>query len=316
MTDAQDDLYGDLNKIAVFRKFAEEATKNSHTAIKQVWAALFTGGTFALLHQFDRWVKWLERVFSLLAAHAPPAELLFEIQALALSLLLFVVYLLTFYRFYVGNIRVFDMKYDEVFKFISALHDDKNWNRPGSVPPETDYQGLLDYGSRLSKRETFLLMMTTLLVVFLTVTPLNPLKFLVTYLFLLTFDLGWMLLGSDGPSFFSARLYGVFGALLPEHLIEEVFPEYATARWHRNNRICLMLLLVVLLLYALFSLGDYPSSGTALPILLWCGGAIAFMNCWVDLRDTWAFYNPKFSLAYASVAVGAKLAVKPAKPAQ
>ena len=49
--------YAGLKKIAIFRSFAEEATKNSHNARKMVWAILFTGGTFQLLHSFDEWLE-------------------------------------------------------------------------------------------------------------------------------------------------------------------------------------------------------------------------------------------------------------------
>lgn len=319
------DQYSNINRVAVFRKFAEDATKNSHATIKQVWAILFTGGTFALLHSFD---ALIDCTFTALPPTLPVdypsiddhnyCILLHHNWLLfALSLVLFIVYLATFYRFYVGNIRVFDMKYDEVFKFVNNLHDKKNWkNQNGDPPPTTDYQNLLNYSTRLSKPETFQLMINTLVIVYLTVLPLNPPRFLGVYAILLACDLLWMLNKDDGTQLFFRKLFfelfkkpppelieEVFPQYAPPpELIEEVFPQYATDRWHENNKFCLLYLLVILGFYGLISYGNYPGGGATFEqFLLCCGAAVALINCYIDLRYTWDFYNPKFSQAHQNV---------------
>jgi hypothetical protein len=310
-----------FDKVAVFRSFAEAATKNSHATIKQVWTILFTGGTFALLHSFYQWVISVEDIFDgsldpigpqswCDRFHFDPSAMAcwgerhgMELSTLAMSFLLFVVYLLTFYRFYVGNIRVFDMKYDEIFKFINTLHKADNWDGgPDNLKKNLDYKRLLDYSTRLSGTETFQLMINTLVIVFLTVLPLNPLMFLFAYLILLVLDMRWIRKGEEGGQhFFSDRFFEEFGGSPPKELIEEVFPKYATDRWHKNNGFCFLYLLFILIFYLMISCGDYKGGEQVQQLLLWCGAGVAFLNCYVDLHDTWDFYNPKFSQAHESV---------------
>lgn len=304
------DKYSNISRIAVFRKFAEDATKNSHATIKQVWAILFTGGTFALLHSFD---ALIDCTFTALPPGLPidyPSIddhnycILLHHNCLffALSFVLFIVYLATFYRFYVGNIRVFDMKYDEVFKFVNNLHDKKNWkDRKGAPPPIEDYQELLNYSTRLSKSETFQLMINTLIIVYLTVLPLDPLKFLIVYAILLAFDLVWM---RNKDEYFRNHFFEVFKkptSEFPRELIEEVFPQYAMDKWHENNKFCLLYLLAILGFYGLVWYGNYPGGATFKQFLLCCGAGVALINCYIDLRRTWDFYNPKFSQAHENV---------------
>jgi hypothetical protein len=310
-----------LDKVAVFRSFAEEATKNSHTTIKQVWTILFTGGTFALLHSFDRLIMSYENIIfdgsvdiigpqSWCGRHGMDLSTLvcwgerhgMELSTLTVSLLLFVVYLLTFYRFYVGNIRVFDMKYDEALKLINNYYKKDNWEgKPNDSKKNLDYQKLLNYSTRLTGAETFHLMINTLVIVYLTVLPLSPFKFLFVYLILLLLDMHWIWRSNKGEQhFLSDRFFEVFSKL-PRELIEEVFPKYATDRWHKNNRICFVILLFTLTFYMMISWGDYEGGEQVQQILLWCGAGVAFLNCYVDLHDTWDFYNPKFSQAHKSV---------------
>jgi hypothetical protein len=316
---------GVLDKVAVFRRFAEEATKNSHATIKQVWTILFTGGTFALLHSFDQLVISFEHIFDGSLDPNEPyiwcEQFQFDLSEIAcwverydlvlctlmVSLLLFVVYLLTFYRFYVGNIRVFDMKYDEAFKFIDSRYKEENWHngKPDNSKKDEDYQELLNYSTRLSGRETFQLMINTLVIVYLTVLPLSPFKFLLVYFILLILDMLWIWKSADRHQhFFQKRFFEEFETLPPKDLIEEVFPKYATSRWHINNVFFAIVLFLILIIYVWIF---FKSAGTLMQEweevgLLALGAMVALMNCVVDLMCTWGFYNPKFSLAYESVA--------------
>lgn len=104
----------------LFRKFAGTAIENSHGAIKQVWVALFAGGTFALIKSFDELMGcagFFDRPGTcngfLQKVHNCPSD---RVYLLLLLFTLYFVYILTFYRFYVGNVRVFDMRYIEVGK--------------------------------------------------------------------------------------------------------------------------------------------------------------------------------------------------------
>jgi hypothetical protein len=312
--EAQRRDYTGLNKIAVFRSFAEEATKNSHNTIKAVWTILFTGGTFALLHSFDEWLRSFEKIvfaFSADKGFVQWAELHGEELFISLlKLSLFLVYLLTFYRFYVGNIRVFDMKYDEVFKFVDNLHKTNNWKGKKEIEKEiaknSDYRSLLDYSTSLSGHEIFILMLGTLIIVYLTVLPLHPIKFLFFYWILLVVDLLWMLFG-ESEHFFERYFFDeVFAGEFPNPRAPNLprFPRYATRRWNRNNRVFAVAIGVVLTIY--ISIDYICTSPVALDLgkngLLGLAALLALANCIIDLVLTWDFYNPKFRVSYEVVA--------------
>ncbi|HWX82038.1 MAG TPA: hypothetical protein VNZ48_00435 [Xanthobacteraceae bacterium] len=329
---AQIDEYSYLNRPAVFRKFARKAAEKSHAVLKSCWMILFTGGTFALLHSFDEWVQSVEDMFksvdpigsqSFLELHG------IELFKAPLSFVLFVVYLLTFYRFYVGNIRVFDMIYDEVFEFIDSLHDEKNFQpndennsqpkRPAPESKDDEYGKLLEYSDNLIKWESFFLIMTALIVVFLTVTPLNPLKFLIVYFILLFFDILWLTADKlwvkyvaihqfdvrEARNFFRSKFKKVFGK--PGQACDKMFPSHALKTWEDNNIWFATVIFIILGTYCAIYYCYEPPPTNVPPLLrkeavelmvLWLGAAAALANCCIDLRKAWTFYHPTFSDAY------------------
>jgi hypothetical protein len=323
---AQLDEFSYLNKSAVFRKFARKSTEKSHAVLKSCWMILFTGGTFALLHSFDEWVQSIEDNFSRSVDAVGSQSFLeqhgVELFKAPLSLLLFIVYLLTFYRFYVGNIRVFDMIYDEIFEFIDSLHDEKNlkpdWTAPPAKVRDEEYEKLLKYSDNLIKWESFFLILTALIVVFLTVTPANPLKFLIVYSILLIADIFWLtadkiwvkyvaprqLNVSEARKFFKEKFKSVFGKSVEE--CDEMFPIHALEVWKENNIQFATIILVVLGLY--WTIYYWLPLPTDVPALLrkevvqlsvlWLGAVAAFANCWIDLKKARRFYHPTFSDAY------------------
>jgi hypothetical protein len=315
-----------LNKPAVFRKFARKATEKSHAVLKSCWMILFTGGTFALLHSFDDLIDckfYSTYTASELADNNHCRDIFASNSYFCLSVLLFIVYILTFYRFYVGNIRVFDMIYDEVFEFVDSLYDEKNLKSGRTAPPaeykDKEYENLLRYSDNIIKWESFFLILTALIVVYLTVTPLNPLKFLIVYFALLVADIFWLATDgiwvkygaprqfdvSEARKFFKEKFKSVFEG--PGEECEKMFPSYALMVWKRNNIWSATLILIILVMYSAIHFYYLPPPTDVSPLLqkesvelfaLWLGAIAAFANCWVDLKKAWAFYHPTFSGAY------------------
>jgi hypothetical protein len=153
----------------LFRKFAGTAIENSHGAIKQVWVALFAGGTFALIKSFDELMGcagFFDRPGTcngfLQKVHDCPSD---RVYLLFLLFTLYFVYILTFYRFYVGNVRVFDMRYIEVGKFVALLVDKQK------KPEEKDitYREFFEYIDKNSRMESIYLIFKTLVIISLTI---------------------------------------------------------------------------------------------------------------------------------------------------
>jgi len=297
-----------MKKVAIFRSFAREAIKNSHVSIKACWTILFTGGTFALLHSFDELVecKFPDLTSNLFVTSCSRVP---DNFSFGISMSLFLVYVLTFYRFYVGNIRVFDIRYDEVFKFIDSLHDPKNQlsaEQKDAEQEERDYDNLLEYSDRLGKEESLFLIIPALIIVYLTVTPSNPLKFLWVYLALLAADIIWLFWslrpwapGVKSREYLVTRFFDSFPELKGTPF-ERKLPETASTRWGVNNCVFAVVILVILLAHLAIGnkvcslhfcvLGDLACQ----EILLAAGALAALLNCGTDLIWTWDFYNPKF----------------------
>jgi hypothetical protein len=298
----------DSYDVAIFRKFAQKATKNSHNALKTCWTILFTGGTFALLHSFDDLIDckiYSGYVPSELADPSHCQDIFASYSYFFLSAVLFVVYVLTFYRFYVGNIRVFDMVYDEVFEYVASLHERDNQAVGGDdariLPEEikkeqeriknkndSEFQQLLTYSDSLMKWESFYLIVTVLIIVYLTVSPLNPLKFLIIYFALLVADIIWSADyfwsaadvvrrkmngvmvrlrwvnaistrnrgektrdAKKAREYFKDRFFEIFPKL-EDAGFERMFPSHAMRIWHINNLWCLYYIGLFLGCYLLF----------------------------------------------------------------
>jgi hypothetical protein len=95
------------------RAFASEAISNSHAGIKACWMIVFSAGTFAALSTMKD---------VLIQAHwfngtVPPDK--YIDQNLWICPLLFMVFVGTFLRFHIGGVRVFDIRYSEIFKLVN-----------------------------------------------------------------------------------------------------------------------------------------------------------------------------------------------------
>src|SRR6202035_4043667 len=176
----------------IFRKTAGTAIENSHVAIKQVWVVLFAGGTFALINSFDTLLGCAgifdQRANNLCGGFPSKDKLAFW-----LLVSFYLVYIMTFYRFYVGNIRVFDMRYIEVGKFISLLSEEKY----GASADEKDtlyrkfFTAIDDTGSRWW--DSIFLIFKTLVIISLTIEINSPRIFITIYFFVMVLDIIWMM---------------------------------------------------------------------------------------------------------------------------
>jgi hypothetical protein len=286
----------------IFYQFARKATGKSHEALKNCWVILFAGGTFALIHSFDDFINCSFFSWSLPQGYATSHPFCSDIKPynyyFFLSLLLFFVYGLTFYRFYVGNIRMFDIIYNEVFEFFDNLEKIKS----------VDRLKLLEYSGSLMKGESFFLILTAMIIVYLTVTPINPPKFLTTYLILLAADIAWMVWMKWSSSskttlevrgsYFSDEFETTFERLRHTKF-RKVFPSYAICIWNGNNIVFLVIIFIILATYRL--LFNHVNEETEL-LVLWCGAGAALLNCVLDIGCAWDFYHPKFTDAYKIVA--------------
>jgi hypothetical protein len=304
-----------VNKKKLFRKVAGEAIRNSHIAIKNCWMILFTGGTVALLNQFDRLTGCVftgaRHVNHCSDIHLNSTMSTFSHwYFVALYSSLIFVYFLTFYRFYVGNVRVFDIRYDEVFKFITSLSDKDI--RPNVDPNSEDaeYQALFSYSDVWIKKESVVLMLQTFLVIYLALLILHPLKFMLVYLLVLFVDcwwIAWSAFSAKGKNnlqtLFSEKFFEIFGELKErKETINKMFPSGAMSVWHKNNSIFAIILLPLVALSLLVDVDadavKYISSVAPKDVVvevLFALGAISMLaNCAADLWRARTFYSPLF----------------------
>lgn len=327
MSDEKPDLDRNLDKPAVFRSFAREAIKNSHASIKACWAILFTGGTFALLRSLDTWYEctfWNGEAAKSGYMHRYcmlPHDATFNFLYAPLPAIFSFVYVLTFYRFYVGNIRVFDMRYNEAFRFYDSIYEHRKKPIDSDIQDEADrkkakdYQTLLNYNDYLMKIESLVLIFVTFVIVYLTVTILDPSKFLWTYALLLFLDLVWMIALAWGGGRevrnnlqrqIVYRLYDLGDGSNSSdfrRLLEKMLPMYATDRWSYNNLIFLFVILLILVPYELIHwkliLLSWTDNTRIIDLFFfWVGAVAVLLNCVRDLWQTWDFYNPKFGKAH------------------
>lgn len=325
----------------LFRLAAVEAIKNSHNAIKSVWTILFTGGTFALLNSFDHVVECSlvdpsERAAATVGTGFPCKDLAYlsGYYGFPIYLGLIVVYVATFYRFYVGNIRVFDIRYNEAIEFVKNLAAKRS-----ETDQDAEYDWLLDYNDRWKKIENIYLMFKTLVIVYLTVSIANPLKFEVVYLLLLLMDILWIVSDWTGRNtrrlfryvrrklmerfcggissqtkeieepLYIKKFFGSFeksrqkgqgseGEKIPSGL-EKMFPQAAFRIWGRNNSVFAVLLCIFVVPLGLCHLGvhvfESPISHELETRILIGGVLLMLGNCVFDLGLTWDFYNPPYS---------------------
>jgi len=207
---------------------------------------------------------------------------------------LYLVYVLTFYRFYVGNIRVFDMRYIEVVKFIGLLGE----KQTSAVEKDSEYRTFFEYIDGNSRWESIYLIFKTLVIISLTIEINTPRNFMIIYLLLMVMDIVWIALTSPPTPYFRELFFKTLG-LNEDAGLGMNFPSRATELWKRNNIWCAFWLGLVLL--CVYSRECVPLlqmlAGTW--FYLAAGAAVMLFNCLQDLHRTWRFYNPRFADVYA-----------------
>jgi hypothetical protein len=105
------------------RAFVSEAISNSHAGIKACWLIVFSAGTYAALSTMkDVFIQM--KLFH--TTVSPDKQVVID-QDPAICFVLFAVFVLTFLRFYIGGVRVFDIRYSEIFKLVNtAMSDNSN----------------------------------------------------------------------------------------------------------------------------------------------------------------------------------------------
>jgi hypothetical protein len=314
----------------LFRAAATVAIRNSHDAIKACWAILFTGGTFALINSVDHILECKLSGGATISGFSC-AELGYPLDGAYFWLIypgLVVVYVLTFYRFYVGNIRVFDIRYDEVFEFI----DNSTGEMPDEKAKDREFDWLLEYNAQSWRGENLFLVFKTLVIIYLTIAITKPFKFVAIYAILLMMDIFWIVVGwifsripksrEDEPQLqFRNKFFSSFDKLreltqwkLVEKDVKKIirdleisFPKSAMIRWGWNNFTFLLILLAIprvvneqgvqIWLHKLAPKiwdATIPITPNLVDKFLVAGLVAMLSNCVVDLFLTWKFYNPRF----------------------
>jgi hypothetical protein len=123
------------------RAFVSEAISNSHAGIKACWLIVFSAGTYAALSTMkDVLIQmgWFNTT-------VPIERRIVLDQPAAVCFVLFVVFVATFLRFYIGGVRVFDIRYSEFFKLVN-MEMSENANEAASFQKlfrESEFSRLL-----------------------------------------------------------------------------------------------------------------------------------------------------------------------------
>ncbi|MGD0189333.1 MAG: hypothetical protein ABSD74_01190 [Rhizomicrobium sp.] len=284
----------------IFHEIAGNAVENSHNAIKQVWVALFAGGTFSFIKSFDDLMHCAHVFFPYPDERVHCSWLLGgdnESIRLAICISLYVAYALTFYRFYVGNIRVFDLRYVEIVKFTKLLYESDR----------AAFERLFDHLDEGRRWDSIYLIFKTFVIISLTIEINTPFIFFSIYFLVLLLDVAWIRIAIHPRPLFKPLFFETIG--LPAELgsatsgwpqesrvaykeLEMTFSSHAMTIWTRNNTIFSIIMLVLIPLPYLYRGSDLELY--SLILLSLC----VIMNSLIDLIMTWNFYNPKFSKGY------------------
>jgi hypothetical protein len=300
-------------KRKVFRQFAARATANSHNAIKACWIAIFAGGTASFvfsLHDLLNCADLLEhdRSDHFNELHCGAYVLPISPVQFVIYLALYLIYALTLFRFYVGNSRIFDEQYSEVFDFLYSLESHE------SLSGDEDEKAF-EYGDATWRRiEVFILLIQSFVLVSLTTEMANPANFATIYTCVLFIDVSWIFfiidiirfirsvlwsqIGKqeyeDLSKYFSIRFFNYFG-----HNIEKLweakvlFPQTAMKVWQVNNALTFIVLVASLSLRTSYFADRVLFEDLIIAVML--------ANCLVDLRLTWGFYVPRFLHTYQNI---------------
>ena len=278
----------------VVRHFIDVATTNSNSSIKSVWLILFTAGTISALAKLN--IVLIQLGF-VQGVQNPELQSSYPIA----SLILFIIYFMTFFRFYVGDIRIFDIRYTEIFKILN-----KHLQVHGTQ--SHDKKGLLEFlkfqDQNIFKFESLYLVFQTLIIVYLAYQITSPIDFLKVYALLMLINALWLTFSNLRFSErTSALISDIFPGATKSHSFQSMFPRKAGWFWATNN----FLTAIGIGLCILFFTGqiNVPASivGSLDPVIfLEFAVGLTLFNCVIDLHMARDFYFPRFADLYESQA--------------
>jgi hypothetical protein len=272
----------DINNNKIIRQFLMSISSHSNNGIKNVWLILFTAGAIIALRKLH--VLLVDTGF--IVESTPAADVVLP----AVSFLLFFIYFLTFFRFYVGDIRIFDIRYSEVFGIINTYVEES-----GLTSKSEKY--LIEYlkyhDSGLFRFESLFLVFQTVIIAYLAFHILEPWNFLRVYLVLMCVNLAWLSLSNvrfDAAA--SEIIYGIFGVKKSgeKTAFEYMFPREAGWIWVKNNAVTA--LIIAVLLFAPYARWQ-DEIGLTQNARYWIGALVMLGNCLFDITYTRNFYFPK-----------------------
>lgn len=277
------------------RRFIDAATTNSHAAVKNVWLILFTVGGISALHAMNN-------IFMTLGVldGTPYSETPYP----AISLALMFVYFLTFFRFYVGDVRIFDLRYTEIYRIFDGNIDDPD-------PKETQLEAMSEYIKLADKNslryESIFLIFQTIVISFLAFQILNPANFVKVYVFLMVINSAWLfILNLAYDSSIAERLDTIFNAKTDTQKFSAIFPLKPGYVWIANNLFCAFAIGITSLVFLnqsdIFPLLETSfglSLGTfSVELTLTLAAGFMILNCTYDIVKAKDFYFPRFHKFY------------------
>lgn len=301
-----------IDEYSLLLNHAVEATANSHNAVKSSWLVLFSGGAVIVLSAFHSELK----CFAPIIGANTTADSMCRNQPSSFDLttttLASFIYVLTFIRFYIGDIRLFDIRYSEIFKLAKDYYE--KCSKVGSVNEKFSRDLCTEiftaYSDRnLYKIENIFLIFQTLFIVFIALYTREAVNFLFLFTVLLFVNAAWLwFIALSGKTLIADKLYRVFPFLRDVPTISASLPQTASKFWAINNTI-FSVLIISILIYIVTqyynsdtnsgSLSNYQATYEALIIIAFL---LALANSIIDLIFTWSFYFPQFGSAFASLA--------------
>lgn len=273
-------------QLSVFRAFSIDAIRNSHAAIKGCWLIVFTAGAIRAMQDLDSNLKcagWFgSRSLELLNNSCSSNRLGYDI-------LLFFIYLLTFVRFYIGSIRLFDIRYSEIYNLSSNIISTLKTTE--EITDKLFRTSLVINDRYWHKFEVLILIFQSFIIVFLPYQFDNIDNFANVYIFLLIFNAVYLSIGL----FFnfhkvSKALFELFPELKFAPGIGAIFPTKASLFWIFNNLTCAVLVFILISRVNYFTYLKDSYQDIVITMM--------YANCLLDLFFTRNFYFPTFGKMY------------------
>jgi hypothetical protein len=272
----------------LFVKFANDAINNSHVAIKNCWLIFFSAATFHILSTIRHSFACAELFVPTFVTSCIGGDAQYYTIHSVENLLYFTVYLLTFFRFYVGDVRIFDIRYSEMFKIAERnIEQSIKANRDNIQSEFNLYIELVRTygGGGRHKFESFYLMLQTLLIVSIGINIDNAIVFGGLYSALLLVNAVWLSFTPHKMSQLQKLLFLSIPLLAKSNNIKAGLPSEAGKKWIVNNFAHGAALGVIIVLVG---------SGLVPHQWLWAAVIVALSNCIFDILMTFTFYFPNF----------------------